>query len=227
MNEKNNEMNDQVQNQKPVVNQNPINTELNNDVQAHVESTENQVNMEMNSVNNEPTINNTGLNNPIQNDINQSYQQPSISNKKSGDKKMLIIAIVAIVAIIAVVAIVFLNKGGQTLTCTMEDNYSGMDMNMEAKFKFKSGAADSVKVKMTIDLGEYSDYKDYFVESLEKSMESSKVEGFDYDVKTGKDNVVVTMTADKENFAAANISVSATDYAEVKKELEESGFKCK
>ena len=173
---------------------------------------------------------NGNIQQPAQNITNTYSNQPTMNNlaqphdKQKSTKKIVIIASVLILAVVITV-IFFLNRP-TTLICTETDTSVGMDMATAVTMKFKKDELTGVKVVVTIDLGEYADQKEFFIEKLEESYSSSEYEGIDLKITSDKNKVYVTMKADKNNFEHMGLVTSKT-LDEAKKELEEDGYICK
>ncbi len=130
--------------------------------------------------------------------------------------------------------------GGKTLTCTMEESESGMEMKAKTVYKFDSNGENVKKANVEMSV-KVDDEAKKTLETIGMSMEdlsSSFSEKFDDYKEAGID--VKTKTTDNSLSFKANIDVNKlTDeqledidlndinYEEVKKDLEESGFTCK
>ena len=130
--------------------------------------------------------------------------------------------------------------GGKTLTCTLDQSQSGIDMKskMIINFDDKDEAVKKVDVEMNITVDDETkkvmEQTGMSMEAFSKTMSSNfdelKEEGFTVDSKVSNNTIKfkANINSDKlsdEQKQALNLNGDSMD--SIKKGLEESGFTCK
>lgn len=158
---------------------------------------------------------------------NNEIPAQSIDNqvKKEKHKNNNILIIISIVAIIAVLAILYITfiYGTKTLNCTMTDNTNGMNMKTDLTVNFKRNQANSLKATITVDLGEYIDYKDTLIDAYKDEFEQQ--DGIKTNIKSDGDKVILEMTATRAGMEVSGYVKSDT-YDEVIDSLKDEGYTC-
>lgn len=144
--------------------------------------------------------------------------------KKNNKSIITIVCIVLVIVVMIVGYLLF--SGSKTLTCTRVDNMYDMAMTGVVKIYFKGNRVKLMNMKINVNLGEYLEYKDAFIESFEEEYQSYKEKGIEVNITSDDSNVYAELIANKENFKATGIS-SSENYTEVKLDLEKQGFICK
>lgn len=169
--------------------------------------------------------------NPMNGNPNQFNQnmnpytnlQPT-PNNPSKNKTIAIVAGVVAIAIVAVVA--FLLLGSNTLTCSMSDESDGMKMTTELKIKHKKESIKGVELKMTVDLGKNTEFKEYIVEQYKEMFSESEYKNVDVKVTSDKSKIYVTMRASEDDITELGLFTTET-LDEIREELEDEGYTCK
>ena len=151
-------------------------------------------------------------NNPMHPEVNLMGNQPH--------KNKIVLPLILVVVGIAIFAITL--GGNKTLVCTDSESMSGLDMELEITMNFKANKFSNAKGLITVDIGEYSDYKDVFIKGFEEELDDYKEKGIDVAITSDNQKIYVEFSADKENF----ITNSET-YDLTKSELEKMGYTCK
>lgn len=191
---------------------------------------ENNFNLGNNNTNLSSSNGMPNQNQPMTNQVPlQISQQPSNLAGTKKNNTMLFIILGVVIAIVIGVVCLFVFKGSnKTLTCTMSQQESGMEMNAEVNVKFKNNKANKVDMKMIVGLGELSSYKDLFVEQFESQFKDYSDKGIDVKISSTDKEVIINMSATKKQMEeAGEISTSSDTYKGVKKDLEDEGFTCK
>ena len=133
-----------------------------------------------------------------------------------------------------------IDGGGKTLTCTLDQSQSGIDMKskMIINFDDKDEAVKKVDVEMNITVDDETkkvmEQTGMSMEAFSKTMSSNfdelKEEGFTVDSKVSNNTIKfkANINSDKlsdEQKQALNLNGDSMD--SIKKGLEESGFTCK
>ena len=101
-----------------------------------------------------------------------------------------------------------------------------MEQNIE--FNCRGNTATSGKLKMNIDLGSMSSYKEQFIAALEEEYSEYKKKGMDVKVSSTDNTITVDASIEKDELSTiASISINSENYDKVKEELEEQGYSCK
>lgn len=143
--------------------------------------------------------------------------------------KVIIIVVASIVGFcIGWFAVDTLLSGDEerTLVCTQKTTESGMDMEMVATVNFVGNDAKEISAVMTVDLGEYIDYKDMFIDTFKEEYKEYTDKGVEVEITSKDTNVIIDIYATKDKIAETSL-VSKERYDDVKEELESEGFICK
>lgn len=147
------------------------------------------------------------------------------TNKKKSHKiVILILSIIIIALIIFIIYLLMFFEGTKILKCVQEEEMSGMNLLGTANIYFKKNKVEQVDMKIEVDLGEYIDYKDVFIEKFSEEY-STYGDGIDVDILSDDTKVYVEISANKNNFDKLDI-INESNYDKVKTELESQGFKC-
>ena len=134
--------------------------------------------------------------------------------------KLLLLAIVGV--------FVLTGCGGKTLTCTMSESESGMEMKGKIVAKFKDDKATNDEVKKSWSMmssllkSQYSDKKADGVKVTSKVDDKKYTFNFSVEIDIKK----ASKDALKE-YGIDSLDAEKSGYDDAKKSLEESGFKCK
>lgn len=152
----------------------------------------------------------------------QPSNNPPKIEKHKNNNILIIISIVAIIAVLAILYVTFI-YGAKTLNCTMTDNTDGMNMKTNLIINFKRNQANDLKATITVDLGEYVDYKDNLIEAYKDEFEQR--DGIETNIKSDGDKVILEMTATRAGMEVSGYVENDT-YDEVIKSLKEEGYTC-
>lgn len=152
------------------------------------------------------------------------------NEKKNNNLVKVILIVVAVIVGFCVgyfIVDALLNGNEErTLVCTQNTTESGMDMEMVATVNFVGNDAKEISAVMTVDLGEYIDYKDMFIDTFKSEYKEYTDKGVEVEITSKDTNVIIDIHATKDKIAETSL-VSKEKYEDVKKELEEEGFICK
>ncbi len=151
--------------------------------------------------------------------------------KKKGNNvlKVVLIIVGVLVGFVAVCAIFDSTTGSKeekTMVCTQKTEESGMTMDMTATISFVGNDAKKFDALMTVDLGEYKEYKDTFIETFKKEYKEYSDKGVNVDITSDDAKVIIKLNADKDHLKSTNF-ISKETFDDVKTELEKEGFSCK
>ena len=174
---------------------------------------------EQNNNMNEQFNSNTGI-------VNSGIVAQPMYLAKKNDKKMIFIIIGAVIAVLVAILLCTLLFSGKTLTCTMSEDDMGMAMHVNFKIKFKKDEVSKTEVNLTVDLGEYVDYKQDLLEQFQEQYTSDEIDGADVKITSDDSKIYIKINADKKGFEESGLGTLGT-YKEVKEDLEAEGFTCK
>ena len=141
---------------------------------------------------------------------------------------------VSVLALVLVLVSGCGSSNGKVLTCTMNEEESGMKMANTVKMTFEKDKATKVNMVIKITLDEqYKSYMSMFKSAIDAQYADIKDEkGVSY--KTDTKGSVVTFTIDADLAKMSDKAKEKLDfgdatgsYADNKKAAEKSGFKCK
>lgn len=148
--------------------------------------------------------------------------------KKNGVKVVFIVigVLIALVALCVIFDTTLVNDEEKTMICTQKTEESGMTMDMTATIKFVGNDAKTFDALMTVDLGEYKEYKDTFIETFKSEYKEYSDKGVNVNITSEDSKVIIKLDADKEHLKSTNF-ISKETFDDVKTELEKEGFSCK
>lgn len=130
--------------------------------------------------------------------------------------------------------------GGKTLSCTMNQNESGMDMKSKMVVKFDSKGTEVKKVNVEMNITVSDDAKKTMeslgmsMEDLSETMSSSfddlKESGFSVDSKVKNNTISFKANIDSSKLTdeqKEDMNLNGDSIDSIKKDLESSGFTCK
>lgn len=160
-----------------------------------------------------PPSNNTSLN-----------RKPSFIDKYG---KYLLIALF----VILVGAACYFLFSGKKLTCTLDDEYSGVKLSQTVQVKFSGNKANSAKMIVKIDLknmdDEIKNRKDSIIEGFKENAKDIEQDGVKVDIKETSNTITITATAKDNVLGLLEVSEGQNIYEKIKKQYELGGYTCK
>ena len=147
-------------------------------------------------------------------------------NKKSNKTMIIVISIMAALIVIGVILFFVLSGGKKSLNCTQSTTESGFDMKADVIADFKDNIIDEMSMNISVDMGEYVEYKDTFIESFEEEYAELRNRGISVDITSDDTHVYIKLGANKDTYKELDMS-SSGEYEEVKNYFEGEGFICK
>lgn len=145
--------------------------------------------------------------------------------------KLLLLAIVGIFALTGC--------GGKTLTCTMSESESGMEMKGKIVATFKKDKVSKVKMTMDAKATDDSVKKNWslFANTLKSQYSEKKADGVKVSSKVDDKKYTFSFSLEVDvnkaskdalkEYGIDSLDAEKSGYDDAKKSLEESGFKCK
>lgn len=168
--------------------------------------------------------------NQMNNSVNTNVTTVQSTMNKNSKNNQLIIIFAVVVAIVGIVLYSTLFKS-KTLSCSMSEEQSGMTMESTFDLKYQGKKLKEMDMKMEIDLGEYSEYKDMLVSQFESQF-SDKFDEINKDggkasLKTTDDSIVINISASRSGVSTMLSVDDDKSYDEMKKQIEDIGYTCK
>ncbi len=123
--------------------------------------------------------------------------------------------------------------GGQTLTCTQNQEQDGRSMEAQMEIRFTNDRASSLSLQTQVSVTDEEDevYLDSFIESMDELYEYES-DGVKIDVDSSSKTATVVVTFDFGKMSDDEIDDAGFDsddlsYETMKEEMEDTGFTCR